>query len=348
MAAQLPAGSLLPNSHAYGGTHMYQTILVPLDGSPFGERAISLALRVARAAGATLELTHVREPFAASRAAATSARRGAGGAAASLTMLAGLCARTEVAGGLTVTATLLEGEIASALQAHVEASASDLVVMTAHGHGGAGRAWLGSVAEALVHRLRVPVLLAWPRVVGHGRADAPPFRRILVPLDGSPLAEEVLDHAVAAGTWGHTEYLLLQVVTSGATGSEPHVAVVARTDDADLERRRLDAMCYLAAVAERVRRPGVAVNVDVVVHARPARAILSVARTRDVELIALTTQGEGALAQPLAASVAGDIAGSVADEVIRGAGVPTLLYRPATVPSGAAEGTVAGQTGARQ
>ena len=322
---------------------MYQTILVPLDGSPFGERAIPLALRVARAAGATVALAHVREPFAAGRAAAAGTRRSSNSEAASRAMLAGLRERIEAAAGLPVTASLLDGEIAPALQAHVEASASDLVVMTAHGHGGAERAWLGSVAEALVHQLRVPVLLAWPRVVGHGRAGAPPFRRILVPLDGSSLAEEVLDHAVAAGAWGHTGYLLLQVVTPGAAGSEPHAAGVARTDDADLERRRRDAMCYLAAVAERVRRPGVAVNVEVVVHPRPARAILSVARARDVELIALTTHGEGALVQPLA----GSVAGSVADEVIRGAGVPTLLYRPAAVAAGATAATAAGRAGAR-
>ena len=179
---------------------MYRSILVPLDGSPVGERAIPIALRVARHAGAQVDLAHVHEAI------------GLGGGIPMIdtrldtevkngmrTALERLRERIATRAGVTLTASFLEGEIVPELLAHVKAREIDLVVMTTHGRGGVSRVWLGSVADALVRQLRIPVLLGRRAAVVRGGAKAPPFRRVLVPLDGSAFAEDVLAHAVALG-----------------------------------------------------------------------------------------------------------------------------------------------------
>ncbi len=317
---------------------MYRMILVPLDGSRLGERAIPLALRIAHHTGASVEFAHVHERVVYGGGAPAAERRFDAEIKRSMREeLETLRDRMAARAGLPVTASFLEGDIVPALQAHVEARGIDLVVMTTHGRGGLNRAWLGSVADALVRRLRVPVILARSRAVGRGGVDAPPFHRVLVPLDGSPLAEEVLERAVNLGSPNHTEYLLVRVVAPIATVPLPYPGgpgADAPLDRSELEWQERGARDNLTAVAERVRRPGVPVNERVVVHAQPARAILDVAREVDADLIALSTHGHGALKRALI--------GSVADKVIRGAAVPTLVYRPASVDTGDGEIDVPG------
>ena len=73
-----------------------------------------------------------------------------------------------------------------------------------------------------------------------------------------------------------------------------------------------------------MRRPGVLVTTRVVVQLQPARTTLEIAREWKADLIALATHGEGALTRL--------VFGSVADKIIRGATVPLLVVRPATLP----------------
>lgn len=306
---------------------MYRLILVPLDDSPFSARAIPLALRIARHTGGSIELVHVHERVvygsgapAADRLLDMDIRRDM------REKLEALRDRVAAKAGLPVTASFLDGEIASALQAHVESRGIDLVVMTTHGRGGPSRAWLGSVADALVRRLRVPILLARSRTVGPVGVAAPPVRRVLVALDGSPIAEEVLERALALGTPNQTEYLLFRVVTPAAAvplryPGDPVGSVLAYPSEIGLATEA--ARNYLVGVAERIRRPGVPVNVRVAVHTQPARAIIDMAHEVDADLVALVTHGHGSLVRVLL--------GSVADKVIRGARVPTLVYRPEAV-----------------
>ena len=80
------------------------------------------------------------------------------------------------------------------------AAAADLIVMGSHGRGAVGRLVLGSVADQVARHAPVPTL-----IVRGGRrpATAMPLARIVVPLDGSALAEQAVPIAVAlAADWG--------------------------------------------------------------------------------------------------------------------------------------------------
>lgn len=306
---------------------MYRTIMVPLDGSSLGEHALPLALGIARRAGAAVELVHACTPLGPnvfggnldapllgeSRIAQMRSQ-----ARAYLDQLAGnLSGRWEVA----IRATVIDGQAVDTLYDHALALGADLVVMTTHGYGPLARAWMGSVADKLVRRLPMPVLLVRPRPQAidlleavHERA----FEHVLIPLDGSALSEEILDPAIALGTLMDADYTLMQAIEVPMLGYAP-AAQVAELNQQVLEQWRAKARSYLDRVALRLRARGLVARTNITL-APAALAIIDYAREHNTNLIALSTHGRSGLARILL--------GSVADKVMRGAGASVLLQRP--------------------
>ena len=152
------------------------------------------------------------------------------------------------------------------------------------------------------------------------------YHRILVTLDGSMLAEQVLPHvrAVAEGHSNVQIYLLsvAQVVDyeTASAMAYPMSMLPGRTVDDDAERRRIETelLDYLRGVAHQLAREGVTVSSEVR-FGRPADEIIAFANAQQVDLIAMSTHGRSGLARWAY--------GSVADRVLRGAHCPVLLVR---------------------
>jgi nucleotide-binding universal stress UspA family protein len=220
--------------------------------------------------------------------------------------------------------TLVEGwvgRIAEVLHDYITAQGIDLVVMTTHGRGALSRFWLGSVADELVRRAPVPILLVRPQE-GEKTLDIAQdqiFRHILIPLDGSALSEKILEPAVAIGKLMQADYTLLRVIELMLPANfSPDYSV--GVDQQLLELLQVDARHYLEGVAERLRGQGLQVQTKIVFNYQPAVAILEEAGKQEIDLIAMETHGHGGLTRLLV--------GSVADKVLRSAGVPVLLHRP--------------------
>ncbi len=301
---------------------MFRSICVPLDGSPFSERALPIARAIARKTGASIDLALVHVPYIVSYVNGvpiTNDELDAERRAVDQTYLDRT--RQQLAGeGLTVVATLLEGAVAPALADHIAARGHDLVVMTTHGRGGFARFWLGSTADALIRHITTPVLLLRPGDQPAERASEPAFTHILIPLDGSQLAEQIIPPATALGQLSDAAYTLLQVVEPSELmrhGADADVRDVEQT----VTQRRLDAAReYLDARAAQLRARGLRVQTAIVGVNPPAAAILGHARQHGADLIAMATHGRGGLARVLL--------GSTADKVVRGAEMPVLLLRP--------------------
>jgi nucleotide-binding universal stress UspA family protein len=306
---------------------MFRSILVPLDGSVFGERALPLALGVARRAGAALHLAHVHSlpgplyvesVHTMENTLDPQARRRA------REYLDGLVTRLAAESPVPVGAALLETErtVADALMDHVLERRPDLVVMTTHGRGPLSRFWLGGVADELLRRLPVPLLLVRPP---EGKPDPAieeaAFRRILVPLDGSALAEQALGPATTLGGLMGAEFTLLEAVEPLTFIGDELGGFAPDVDQsgvlAGLEEQ---ARAYLDGVARRLRAGGLAVQTRVAGGKFPTGAILEAAREGKADLIALATHGRGGVSRLLL--------GSVADKVVRGASTPVLVFRP--------------------
>jgi nucleotide-binding universal stress UspA family protein len=314
---------------------MYRSILVPLDGSPFAEQALPLALNIARQAGAGLELVQVHAPPAEAYAETPPGlheplwphlRQHA------IAYLDGVVNRLTSAAPVPISAALLDGPISDALHEHAVANGVDLVVLSTHGRGLLARAWAGSVAADLVRALLVPVLLVRPREGPFDLAEAlacgADVREVLIALDGSPFAEEIVEPAVALGDLMGARYTLLEVTDPvPAVRYEVAAAALAATSSAALEQvpgywvERSVAHEYLEGVAERLRARSLWVRTRVAAGKDPAAAILDEARAQGAGLIALATHARRGLPRLLM--------GSVAEKVVRGASVPVLLHQGA-------------------
>lgn len=153
------------------------------------------------------------------------------------------------------------------------------------------------------------------------------YKRIVVPLDGSELAEGVLRHASALARRFQGELLLLQVIEplskavaeTMPTAIEPSGAaavVTVRAAEEKHQRDREAAVAYLQAVRRRLR--GVRVSTEVI-EGTPGEAIVAFARRRRADIVAMCTHGRSGLARL--------VYGSVADHVLRHSATPLLLVR---------------------
>ncbi len=289
---------------------MYTSIIVPVGDSSFGRQALPLALALARRSGADVHLVHVREPVVLQQGGPMFDTRLDDDLQeeirSEVTALAAWHARDS---SLLVDANFITGPIVPALQQFLAANGHDLVVIMSHARGGVGRAMLGNVADGIVRHTSIPLLVMRPGTQMLIELAEPLFRHILVPLDGSAMADEVLDRVVSLGTPDVTDYTLLTIVTADTSSDESD-----REFECDARR------AHLVAIAAELEASGAAVKTLVEVHERPASGILHVADEEHVDLIALTTHGRGFVSRL--------IMGSVADEVVRGATVPVLVYRP--------------------
>lgn len=305
---------------------MSRPILVLLDGSPFSEQAIPIALGVARRNGAPIELALVHELYIPPPEGMREmvfvnpvmdnewrSRQGA--------YMRDMVARLSKTFPLPVTGNVMDGPVIPSLVERAETSDAQLIVMATHGEASAGRLWLASVTRAITHQSPVPVLLVKPAA-----ADFDPrrerFTKVLVPVDGSRLSETAIEHAVmVAGATG-VQYILLRVVTpveewemgAGAWASADDLAMTEAESYVDHHVRQL-VLRGFDAIGESVRAR------------RSAPAILAAARKHNADLIAITTHSRGVASRLFRRSVADAMARTVSTAALvarRHAAVPGM------------------------
>jgi len=301
---------------------MIKSILVPLDGSPFAEQALPWAACLSKVAGAHLELVRVHDPVPpwtiATEGAVAATAMDPSIRDAEEQYLANCAARLVEGGFAGVSHHLLDGDVAEEIACHAEDNAFGLVVLATHGRGALSRLWLGSVSDALVRRLTVPVLLIRP-AEGAAIPRAERFRKVFVALDGSEESESAIAPALALADPDHCEVVLLRVVPPVPIAGDAGMAATLPMDDTLTTTLIEQAEAYLAAVAARLQGPKVKVSTRVVVEPAVAHAVLHEASLAGAELLALATHGARGLRRM--------VLGSVADKVLRGADRPVLLTR---------------------
>lgn len=292
---------------------MLQQILVPLDGSDRGERALPVAARLAAATGATLHLVRVVEPPAVSTSALyapvnvyddlLASERGEaaaylGRAAAYLDRIRAGADNNAEEGSVRIAHPT--GDVVATLLDYEHDAGIDLVVLCSHGRGGVARFVLGSVAARLLRHGAAPTLLvaAWGAPVV--------LERAVVPLDGSVAAEEALRMVEGLACSVVREVLLLRAV--GVATAVP------------------EAERYLRAVAGRLTREHLACHWRVT-HDDPAEAIVDAAGTDAFVVMAAYGCAHRTPGQSRLAHWALD---SVAERVAHGGAAGVLLVRAGT------------------
>lgn len=311
---------------------MYRSILVPLDGTHFAEHALPAALALARRGGARLLLVSISTPLTEAYVEGlyfSTLEMEKEVATRHQTYLEALAARIRGLGNVTVDVLVKHGEVAATLCDLVAQGEADLVVMATHGRSALGRFWLGSVTDEMIRHASCPLLLIRPEDEEVDLQNEPRLSPILLPLDGTELAEQILPWAVSLAEHLPDARITLMrgiqsVVPVSSAPDLPEAEKAARSLLRQVqelqERLRQDAEQYLEKVAAGLRARGLQVQTQVVVEDQPALAILHEAEQERAALIALETHGRRGLSRL--------ILGSVADKVVRGSHVPVLVHRP--------------------
>jgi nucleotide-binding universal stress UspA family protein len=323
---------------------MYKRMLVPLDGSKLSEVVFPYAKELAGRLGIEVVLLHVHGPR---ENETVPLHRAYIEHKADVIRRQSQEVQTKVGVGEAGRAVQVRGELAAGYPAdeilrYAEENDVDLILMATHGRSGIRRWVMGSVADRVLRASPVPVWLVRAGIPEGIVYDKWPKRTILVPLDGSELAEEVLPHVEALAKQRGTE--LLEIVLLGvyepvpalgyyppsARFETPGGAVHVMPKDyarGESARQKIITEQYLAGVAQRLEDAGLKVCSEALAGA-PAEVIVDYANNHPFNLIVMSTHARSGLSRWAY--------GSVASRVLRGVLSPVFLVRVGATRTGAA------------
>ena len=294
---------------------MYDRILVPLDGSSLSGQTLPYVRMLGAALKAPVELLRVYEPepvyyypdVSHFQERAKAAEQHRSEASRSLDS----ASETLKAAGISVTANFLDahsvpGQVPrdrpeSPVHHIIEVAqeqANTLVVICTHGRSGVGRWVMGSVTDKILHAITTPLFIVRGREQGTAKIEAK-LESIIVPLDGSEIAERILPHAVSISKALGIPICLVSVIPS----DQSH----AHEED------------HLRQQGERLVAEGAHSVEPRVVHGEAAHAIVELTHEFPDALVAMTTHGRSGVGRW--------VLGSVSDRVVRYAAGPVLVTR---------------------
>jgi nucleotide-binding universal stress UspA family protein len=253
-------------------------IVVLLDGSDYAAQALPMAQFIGETSGAQITLLSASTKYQADGDEKNKAE-------------AYLCSVAEKihAAGIQVNCSIRSDSPAIATQKLVNEKNVDLVIVTTRG-GSGEKNWLREgLSSKLVYLLDIPILLV--QVFESGPPEAPHIGRILVALDGSAFAEQILPYARLLGKQFDCELMLMCVPAVPESGKYRAAASVIHAIRKQAERNMHK---YLVSVAESLRAEGLPVR-TVVSGSYPARSIVDVGKREGVDLVMITSQGRGGL-----------------------------------------------------
>jgi nucleotide-binding universal stress UspA family protein len=297
-----------------------ETILVPLDGSSNSEAALPYALTLGQATGAELKLLCVIEPIKEN--AILRRVEQDRDLLQRLQSEAGHYLSQKVVAlqeqGVKATSEVATGSATEEILRVAELRGVGAIVMATRGRGGFQRWIVGSVADKVMRMAAVPTLLVRPPEAQTAQRRIE-LRRLLVPLDGSELAETAIGPAAELAKAAGARLTLLRVepwVSSKLAFASDELYV---PDLPDLEAEaEAAAKAYIEGACRQVPA-GVACN-GVVLRGFVSTLLEPYVEQEQIDLVVMSTRGHGGLTRSLL--------GSNADRLVR-TGVPTLLINPA-------------------
>ena len=297
---------------------MYKIIMAPTDGSDAELPALEVAVKLARKLDAELRLVRVETPpvvvdphsgpgvLEQTEESLAEARR------VREKKLEALATQLR-SRGARIVSTLESGRVEQTLRDYANRIGVDLIVMSSHARGGLQRINFGSVTDYLIRNTDIPTLVVRP---SHPAARDGPFDRVVVPLDGSPLAEQIIPHVKALIAGSSASVSLVRVLRPVSYSQKQIMQPgLPWWDDAMAE-----AESYLDRISRQLGDGGLPVTKEVLMGDDAAAVILEYSARTDVDLLAIATHGLGGIKML--------IFGSVADEITRSSPTSVLVVHP--------------------
>jgi nucleotide-binding universal stress UspA family protein len=299
---------------------MYDRILVPLDGSEVAEQVLPYVKLLARRSQVPITLLRVIEPVpydliaVAERVPTEQVNANLQANAQEYLEKTSAPLREE---GLPVTPKVLSGVPATCIVEEGAREPGTIVAMSTHGRSGVARWAFGSVADKVIQTATVPLLIV------RSQEEPTPesqiiINKVIVPLDGSELAEQILPHVADLAKSLDLSVTLLRVTPSAGDYYRFMEYPIPELDDLP-EQMDAEALKYLEDQGKWLRQHGVSRVEERLSHGPPAIEVAEFARETSNNLVAMTTHGRSGVGRW--------ILGSVADRVIRHSGDPVLVVR---------------------
>ena len=269
---------------------MFEKILVPLDRSSLAECVLPHVVAVARALDSQVILLHILSPsdrqggLRAVDPLDSQLRR-----AEAESYLEGVRTRLQDA-GVAAQTKVLDGDAAEQILAFARENQIGLAILSSHGQSGLSGWNVSSVVQKVI--MRAPISLMIVRAYQPAQSDLAGlrYRRLVVPLDGSPRAESVLPLAATLARASEAQILMAHVV------QRPQMPrrTPPSQEDSDLadrivERNRSEAEQYLEVV--RSQLPPAAVETRLLISNHAAVALHELAEQEDADLVLLCAHG---------------------------------------------------------
>ncbi len=297
---------------------MYTRILVPLDGSTISEGVLPYARAFATALDIPVHLLQVMDPNTLIPSVA--AQQGRSHNILTINREHNGDYLKETAASFSNPAAISSSvRVGKPAQVIIEVAATDrdtLIAIATHGRSGIRRWLLGSVAEKVLHGADNDVLLI--RAMGQiDRKIAAQLKRLVVPLDGSEVAEKALPCAVELAKKMNLELILLRVyLMPGVAYPTGSYAPDWKLLDQEMRQRASE---YLEGKSKQLRNEGLERVSFRVLEGSAAEKIIEVARESPESLIAMSTHG--------ASGIGRWVLGSVTERVIRHSDTAVLVVR---------------------
>ncbi len=300
---------------------MYKRILVPLDGSRAAEAALAYVTSLATAADVKATILHVVD-----RADRDCLSLHEAYVERTADYLERLLQRARQQGAPpSVETRVVVGDAAEAILRWAARSSADLIIITRDSRSGRRRWAIGGAASKVLQVSEAPVLLVRAGTSRESASGRWPRTKLILPLDGSELAEMALPHVEnLARQWSSGQVSIVAVRVCEPPDlpllAPPQVAVRwQRTVQEITAECTRSAEAYLLTVAERLRGAGLAATTRVL-EGRPAEELLHFAGKGGHNIVVMTTHGRSGIRRwPW---------GGTAHRVLWGAPFPVMLIRP--------------------
>lgn len=291
---------------------MQETILVPLDGSSAAQVVLPYAEEFAARLGADIILVSVSESKAADldhlylayleriKEQVQSELKDFG-------------AEEEA----KVYSEVLPGNPAEEILRYANEIKTGLIAMASRGSSGRGPWLLGNIAAKVLRATGKGVLLIRAPAKSTALKQKRLVKRILLPLDGSPVGETALPYTETLALALNAELVLLQVLEPITSWSSFGVDV-AYDIAPEIESRKASAIAYLNGMRKRLTEKGLSIS-GVTDTGAPADRIIAYAEANDIDLIAMSTHGRSGIGRW--------VFGSVTDKILHTGNTPVLVIR---------------------
>lgn len=274
---------------------MFDTILVPLDGSQLADCVLPHVLAVARSFDSEITLLRMLE------------KNQAGTSAQLFDLLNWQINKTKATlyldkikarlqeSKIQMRAIVMEGLVADGITEYAHAQGMKLIVLSSHGRNGLTQRGISSVTQKIILSAQTSLLIV--RARQHGiqpgeLSEAPLYQRILAPLDGSQRAENVLPIITQLARFHKSQIHLVQVIQTPEMARQ----MPPTPEDVDLANRVVarnqeEAGRYLEQLKSRSYLEGIAIQTHLITSDNAAKALHQLVEQENIDMVALSAHG---------------------------------------------------------